>query len=230
MPRRPRTFIPNHPVHLVQRGHNQSQVFQGPKDAKSYLGWLEEASIRHGTMIHAYVLMPNHIHLVLTPKSESSLPEMMRHVNWRYSRYVNAEHQRSGSLWDGRYKACIIDPKNYFFSCCQYVELNPVRVGMTEDPSTYRWSSFKVNALGIDSALLTPHPLYLTLGDSREKRAAAYREIVSSDLTETTIEAIRSATLGGWALGDKSFEERVTRRAGQNMAPRGPGRPWPKKP
>jgi putative transposase len=167
--------------------------------------------------------------LLVSPKSEHSLPSAMRDVNWRYSRHVNATYDRTGSLWDGRYKACIVDAEDYFFACCRYVETNPLRTGIAQDPETYRWSSYKSNAHGVVNSILTPHPLYLNLGANSAACATAYRELFDQPLPESTVEAIRAATNGGWALGKVLFEARVTRHAGRNMAPRGPGRPWPKK-
>lgn len=229
MPRRPRVFLPGQPIHLIQRGHNRSRIFHGADDAKAYLKWLREACAKRGVALHAYALMPDHVHLLVTPKSEPSLPSAMRDVNWRYSRHANAAQGRTGSLWDGRYKACIVDAKEYFFACCRYVELNPLRIGIAQDPETYRWSSFKSNALGMINPILTPHPLYLSLGTNAAARAAAYLELFDQPLPESTVAAIRAATNGDWALGNNSFEARVTRHAGRNMTPRGPGRPWPEK-
>jgi len=153
----------------------------------------------------------------------------MRDLNWRYSRYANAAHNRTGSLWDGRYRACIVDAETYLLACCQYVESNPMRAGLTQDPATYRWSSYKANALASATQILTPHPLYLNLGATQESRAAAYRDICAAGLSNTMSAAIAAATNGDWALGKSSFEARIARHTGQNMTPRGPGRPWPKK-
>ena len=229
MPRRPRVFLPGQPIHLIQRGHNRSWVFHGAEDAKVYLEWLHDAAAKHGVAVHAYVLMINHIHLLVSPKSEQALPKAMRDLNWRYSRYANATHDRSGSFWDGRYKACIIDAESYFFACSCYIELNPVRAGLAKSPAAYRWSSCKANADGVANPLLAPHPLYLSLGATPAARATAYQDLLKDELPESKVEAIRIATNGGWALGRDSFETHVGRHAGRNMAPRGPGRPWHQK-
>lgn len=229
MARRPRVFLPGQPVHVIQRGHSRSQVFFGAEDAKTYLEWLHEASAKHGLAVHAYVLMPNHVHLLASPETEQSLPKALRDVNWRYSRYANAAHGRSGSFWDGRYKAAIVDTEHYFFACSRYVELNPVRAGLAKSTEAFRWSSYKANTGKATSDLLTPHKLYLDLGSTPAARASAYRELFEAALSEATIDAIRKATNGGWALGSDAFETRIGRVAGQNMAPRGPGRPWREK-
>ena len=229
MPRRPRVFLPGQPIHLIQRGHNRCQVFFGQDDAKAYLGWLQDAASKHGLYIHAYVLMTNHVHLLVSPASEQALPKALRDVNWHYTRHINAAHDRSGSLWDGRYKACIVEADTYLIACCRYIEFNPVRAGLAQGPASYRWSSHKANAEGATNPLLTPHPLYTKLGNTPADRAAAYREMCKAELPESTVHAIRTATNGGWALGKDAFAEKVGRHAGRNMAPRGPGRPWPQK-
>ncbi len=229
MPRRPRVFLPGQPVHLIQRGHNRSKVFHGPGDAKAYLSWLQEAAAKHGLDIHAYVLMPNHVHLLASPASEEALPKALHDVNWHYTRHINAAHNRSGSLWDGRYKACIVEADAYLMACSRYIEFNPVRAGLAPDPASYRWSSHKANAEGVANTLLTPHPLYIGLGATAAARAAAYRGICKDELPGATINAIRTATNGGWALGKDAFAAKIGEHAGHNMKPRGPGRPWPKR-
>src|SRR4051812_28660845 len=120
MPRPPRIFLPGHPLHVIQRGHNRGQVFFDPTDAKLYLGWLAEGAARHGIAVHAYVLMTNHVHLLVTPDTAQSLPMCMRHVNWRFSRYSNQVRRRTGALWEGRYKVCVIDADDYFLACSRY--------------------------------------------------------------------------------------------------------------
>ena len=229
MPRRPRVFLPGQPIYLTQRGHNRSQVFYGPDDAKIFLGWLQDAGNKHGLSFHAYVLMTNQIHLLVTPESEQALPKALRDVNWHYTRYINRAHNRSGSLWDGRYKACIVEAEIYFLACSHYIELEPVRAGIANEPESYRWSSHKANAEGEKNSLLTPHALYLRLGHSPETRSNAYKNFCKEELSETTVTAIRTATKGGWALGNDEFSGKVSNYAGCNMAPRGPGRPWPEK-
>ena len=132
MPRRPRIFVPGLPVHVIQRGNNRGQVFFGPKDAQKYLDWLREAAAEHGLAVHAYVLMTNHIHLLVSPETAHALPRAMRHVNWRYSRYINDTQSRTGSLWEGRYRASLIEADDYYFACSRYIELNPVRAGLVD--------------------------------------------------------------------------------------------------
>lgn len=225
MPRRPRVFLPGQPVHVIQRGNNRGKVFFGPNDAKRYLDWLQEAALEHGLAVHAYVLMTNHIHLLVSPETAHALPRAMRHVNWRYSRYVNDTQNRTGSLWEGRYRASLIEADDYYFACSRYIELNPVRAGLAKAPGAYRWSSYRANAEGKADALISPHQLYTDLGATSEARAEAYRGLFEGALSESSLGAIRDAVNGGWPLGTDSFRALVGRHAGQAISSRKRGRP-----
>ncbi len=226
MARRPRIFVPGHPVHVVQRGNNKGQVFFSSKDAESYLGWLKEAAVEHGLAVHAYVLMNNHVHMLLTPETAFSLPRAMRDLNWAYTRHVNQAQGRTGGLWEGRYKACVVNAEDYFFACSRYIELNPVRAGLAKTPGAYRWSSYKHNAEAKDDAVIRPHALYTAQGATPEARAAAYKTLFDGALGAETLEAIRAALNGGWALGKDAFRALVDRHAGRPLSsPRRRGRP-----
>lgn len=217
MPRIPRIFLPGHPLHVIQRGHNRGQVFFGQNDAKAYLGWLAEGAARYGVAVHAYVLMTNHVHLLVSPDTAQSLPMCMRHVNWRFSIRSNDVRERTGALWEGRYKACVIDADDYFLACSRYIELNPVRAGLAKDPAAYRWSSYRANAEGKDDPLLTPHPLY--------PGPKAYQSLFADALGADTLKSIRDSVNGGAALGSPGFVARMSRHAGRPMAVRRRGRP-----
>jgi len=225
MPRRPRVFLPGHPVHVIQRGNNRGQVFFDAAGAKQYLDWLSEAAAVHGIAVHAYVLMTNHIHLLVSPETAHSLPRAMKHVNWRYSRYVNDTQERTGSLWEGRYRASLIEADDYFFACSRYIELNPVRAGLAKAPGEYRWSSYKANAEGKADPLISPHALYTQLAAAPEGRPAAYAGLFEGAIPETTLGAIRDAINGGWPLGPERFAALVSRHAGKAVTPRKRGRP-----
>ena len=218
MPRRPRIFVPGHPVHVIQRGNNRGQIFFGGEDGKKYLDWLQEAAAEHGLAVHAYVLMTNHIHLLASPETSQSLPLAMRDVNWRYSRYVNDTQARTGTLWEGRYRASLLDSDSYFFSCTRYIEMNPVRAGLAATPGAYRWSSYKHNGEAKPDPVITPHPLYAALADTPEGRAEAYRAMFEGVLSETTLAAIRDTVNTGKPLGSESFTTFVNRHAGQLAA------------
>lgn len=204
-------------MHVVQRGNNRGQVFFRPGDAQMYLGWLQEGAAKHRVAVHAYVLMTNHIHLLVTPETAHGLPRAMRHVNWRYSRYANDSQERTGSIWEGRYRASLIEADSYFFACMRYIELNPVRAGMAKTPRDYRWSSYKANAEAKADPIIMPHALYTAMGETADARAAAYQSLFEGALPEDSLSAIRGAINGGWPLGPESFTGLVSRHAGQSM-------------
>ena len=160
MPRRPRVHLDNIPLHIVQRGHNRGACFFDDEDRHAYLGWLRDASQREHCKLHAYVLMTNHIHLLLTPEQATSVPHLIISVGRRYVQYINHTYGRTGILWDSRYKSSLVQADTYLLLCQRYIELNPVRAGMVSDPGDYPWSSYRANALGQANVILSPHPLY----------------------------------------------------------------------
>jgi len=190
-----------------------------------YRDWLAEAAARAGCAIHAYVLMTNHVHLLATPAHADSLPRMMQSLGRRYVRHINAAYRRSGTLWEGRYRAAPIDSEAYFLACCRYIELNPVRAGMVRRPRDYPWSSYRAHAFGAADALAAAHPLYRALGRSQAERQAEYRALFRGRLGEAFVAALRHATNGGWALGDERFQRAVAKAAGRRVAPLPLGRP-----
>lgn len=223
MARQPRIILPGQPHHVIQRGNNRSPIFFADKDYWRYLDWLGEESEKHECAIHAYVLMTNHVHLLVTPSRDDSISNMMQSLGRLYVRYINHKYQRSGTLWEGRFKSVLIDSEQYLFVCQRYIELNPVRAGMVNSPSAYRWSSYQANATGKANPLLTPHPLYLSLGKQSQNRQAAYRALFRSHLEDDTLTSIRTATNGGWPLGDERFKtaiENVLKRPA-TQGPRG---------
>jgi REP-associated tyrosine transposase len=167
MARLARIVLPGHSVHIIQRGNNRQAVFFAEEDYHNYLRTLGEAAAEGGCAIHAYALMTNHIHLLTTPAHENSLSLMMQSLGGRYVRYINRIYQRSGSLWEGRFKSSLIDSDRYLLICSRYIELNPVRAGMVDTPQDYPWSSYHRNALGHDDAIITPHFLYKQPSDSK---------------------------------------------------------------
>jgi putative transposase len=169
--------IPGHPLHVIQRGHLHAPCFFGDEDCVAYLGWLGRYASRYGCSVHAYVLMGNHVHLLLTPSRENGVAGLMRALGERYARYVCELHDRKGTLWEDRYRAFPVHAGRYLLSCMRYIELNPVRARVVEWPGQYRWSSFRANALGQDDALLTPHAHYSALGRGAGPRQAAYRAL-----------------------------------------------------
>ena len=223
MARLGRYFLPDQPLHVIQRGNNRQAIFFAAEDYARYRDWLAEAAARAGCAVHAYVLMTNHVHLLATPARADSLPRMMQLLGRRYVRHINAAYRRSGTLWEGRYRAAPIDSEAYFLACCRTIELNPVRAGMVRRPRGYPWSSYRAHAFGAADALAAAHPLYRALGRSAAERQAAYRALFRGGLGEAFVAALRHATNGGWALGDERFQRAVAKAAG--VAPLPLGRP-----
>jgi len=225
MARLPRFFAKGQPLHIIQRGNNRDAVFGSEPDYLFYLDCLERAAAEHGLSIHAYVLMTNHVHLLATPSDEQSVPKTLQSVGRRYVQYFNHTYRRTGTLWEGRYRATVIDAEGYLLTCMRYIELNPVRAqGMVEHPADYPWSSYRGNALGAQDSLLTPHEVYRRLGRSAEERQSAYRQLFRAQLSKADIEAIRRATNKAWALGSERFRARIEVLSGRRAAPLPKGR------
>lgn len=224
MARMPRYVLPGQPQHVIQRGNNRQPIFGADGDYNFYLEKLKEASDKHECDIHAYVLMTNHVHLLVTPHTKTSIGKMMQLVGRYYVQYFNYSYQRTGTLWEGRYKATLIDTEHYLLTCMRYIELNPVRAtGMADHPANYPWSSYQCNALGQQDSLITPHEQYIKLGVSDETRQAAYRDLFEAHLPEMTIEAIREATNKAWVLGDDRFKIRMEKLLKRSVESKGHG-------
>lgn len=219
MPRLPRYVLPGHPQHVIQRGNNRCPIFAADDDYGCFRHYLREACERHDCRIHAYVLMTNHVHLVMTPEKEDSLGRVLQSVGRRYVQYFNTTYRRTGTLWEGRYKATVIDTERYLLSCYRYVELNPVRASMVNHPGEYPWSSYAANALGKPDVLVTPHDLYQALGSCPDQRHKAYRALFEVHLDNKTLEEIRQATQKGWALGNDRFKEEIERLIQRRTCP-----------
>lgn len=209
MPRTARLIVAGMPCHIIQRGHNRSACFNSAADYRLYLKILEEQADSHQCAVHAYVLMTNHIHLLVTPEHSDGISMLMRYLNQKYVRYFNRRYERTGSLWEGRFKSCIIETDRYLLACYRYIEMNPVRAGMVNDPADYQWSSYMVNAGSRTSTLIKPHSGYLELGQSLSRRRENYRKLISEYLDEDTIHQIRVATNANSVFGSKTFEKRI---------------------
>ncbi len=188
-------------VHVIQRGNNKGRIFETAKDSGQFLAWLAEAAETYGLSVHAYVLMSNHFHLLATLESKDSLARAMQSLGIRYTRYFNAVNERSGTLYEGRYRACVIGRDDYFLGCSRYIEMNPVRAGMAASPEVYRWSSYKANAAGREDALVTPHDTYLRLGADDETRRAGYRALFDAP-SQAFDDMLRAATNRGIGLDE----------------------------
>jgi putative transposase len=224
MARLPRFVIPGQPQHVIVRGNNREAIFYADADYQFYLDKLKLACDKHGCDLHAYVLMTNHAHLLITPHNEESLAKALQMIGRYYVQYFNFTYQRTGTLFEGRYKATLIDSEHYLLSCYRYIELNPVRAAMVAHPSEYPWSSYAVNALGMDErVLLVPHSEYLLLGADASTRQAAYRALFKTRISEKTLEDIRESTNKSWVLGSDRFKAQIEAKTGRVTAPRARG-------
>ncbi len=209
----------------MQRGHNREPCFFREEDYLTYLHWLGEALKETSCSLHAYALMSNHVHLLLTPKRAAAVPKLIISLGRRYVQYINRQHRRTGTLWESRYKSSLIQAATYLLTGMRYIELNPVRAAMVDDPAHYRWTSYRANALGQTSLLLIPHPVYLALGADDHARRAAYRGLFRPPLDEATLGAIRLALNQSQPLGNGRFHAKIERMTGQRREARPRGRP-----
>jgi putative transposase len=193
MPRNPGFIIPGVPVHVVQRGRCKDPVFYDEADYQNYLKWLKEAAERYRCQIHAYVLMTNHIHLLAIPSEQSGITRLMQYVWRHYVPYINRTYGGSGSIWEGRYKASLVQEETYLLACMRYIELNPVRANMVKQPGQYRWSSFHRNGLGQNDDLIDAHSLYLSLGKTDQERQTAYKALFKLSIEDIETNYIRKA-------------------------------------
>ena len=228
MARQPRIDIAGYPQHLIQRGNNRQACFFSDEDRRCYLNWVQSSAKKYGACVHAYVLMSNHVHLLATGRHRGALGSMMQSLGRRYVRYVNSKYNRTGTLWEGRFKSSLIESDRYLLACYRYIELNPVRAGIVRFPNQYRWSSYHFNANGCNCELVTPHETYLSLGESRAARQAAYRQLFLESVDNDEIAAIRNHVNRGRVLGSASFKEQVETETGCCARVRAPGRPQKK--
>lgn len=181
MPRKPRFNLPGDPLHLVQRTHHRMLCFFTDEDRRYYLKSLHDSCKRYRLDIHAYVLMPDHVHLLVTPRDKCSASRVIHTLAYKYDCYFNAIHQKSVTLWDGCFEASVVQDERYFLMCSRYIELTPVRCGIVIRPGDYVWSSYRSNALGEKNPLLTPHTTYLALGRQIARRRVSYRKLFEVD-------------------------------------------------
>jgi putative transposase len=226
MARLPRLTLPGYPHHVIQRGNNRQAIFACAADYRVMLDLLEEKSKKFDVLVHAYVLMSNHLHLLATPQAADGLPKMMQAVGRSYVRYFNDTQKRSGTLWEGRYKSTVIQAARYLLACMVYIDLNPVRAGLVMQPQDYPWSSY-LHYLGVRTdRLITPHALYWELGNTPFAREAAYAELVQSGINLVQQAALTDATLSGWALGGPDFVADLQKRTERRVTKSGAGRPF----
>ncbi|MFO7579948.1 transposase [Nitrosomonas halophila] len=219
------------PQHVMQRGNNRQVCFADEQDLAAYAHWLTEASRKYQVDVHAWVFMTNHIHLLCTPQVENAVSRMMQTLGRQFVRYFNSRYQRTGTLWEGRYKSCLVQEEIYLLALYRYIELNPVRAGIVEQPSDYVWSSYASNAQGKVSELCTPHALYVALGNAESERQARYRQLFEQHVEGELLTEIRQTLNKGLALGNERFKAEIEKLTGRRVTARKAGRPvgWRKK-
>jgi putative transposase len=225
MARQPRLTLPDYPHHIIQRGNNKQAIFGGAADYQALLTLLLEAARLHKVAIHSYVLMTNHLHLLATPQDDVGLPLMMQHVGRSYVRLFNKTHQRTGTLFEGRYKSTLIQTERYLLACMAYIDLNPVRAGMVAQPQDYPWSSYGYYAGLRSDPLVTPHPHFWNLGNTPFAREAAYVSLVQAGVSSADERALTNTALRSWALGDEDFLAALEKSTQRRVRPGQKGRP-----
>ncbi len=225
MPRQPRLDLAGVPQHIVQRGNDRQPCFFQDIDHVRYLGELREICLREKCAVHAYVLMTNHVHLLMTPSAQGQVARVMQSLGRRYVRYVNDRYRRTGTLWEGRYKACLVDSEAYLLRCYRYIELNPLRARMVANPADYRWSSFACNALAIADSLIRPHLSYLSLGSNVAERCSAYQALVAQAITPDELDGIRLHLQRQYAYGTERFHAAIEAQLSRRAGPAKIGRP-----
>lgn len=219
MARQPRFVLPGHPQHIIQRGNNRQPTFFADEDYHYYLSCLKDALQYADCALHAYVLMTNHVHLLLSPSDQTGIAKALQHVGRRYVRYINHSYRRTGTLWEGRYKSTLVDSERYLLTCYRYIELNPVWANMVNHPGDYPWSSYAAHALGQPTILLQDHGVYLALGRTLAARQQVYRSLFAGHIDEKTLVQIRDSTNKGWILGDTQFREEVEAMLKRRVSP-----------
>jgi putative transposase len=225
MPRRPRLQAAGLPVHIIQRGNNRQACFFTDEDRLFFLEHLARIAKRFSCSLHAYVLMTNHFHLLLTSDLENGPSLLMKFLGQRYVQYANRAYRRTGSLWEGRFRSSLVQSSRYVLACYRYIEMNPVRANMVRHPGDYSWSSYSTNADGKAVSWLKPHGEYLALGLEEESRLAAYRALFVTELDLHLIRRIRLSTHGGYAIGSSRFRDDIECVLKRRATPRNSGRP-----
>lgn len=225
MPRLPRLILPGHAHHIIQRGNNRQAIVHDDADRRIFLSLLREVARQHRVAIHAYVLMDNHIHLLATPEAEEGVSRMMQALGRRYVLSFNQRHQRTGTLWEGRFRAALVSGERYFLACLRYIELNPVRAGLVADPAEFAWSSARHHLGGVPDPLIVEHPLYWAFGNTPFERESAYRELVAQGISDEERQSITQTTLRGWPLAEAEGLKGLEANLNRFVTPRRRGRP-----
>ncbi len=225
MARLPRYTITNQLQHIILKGRDGRQVFIEEEDYRYFRDCLDAAAYNYGLKVHAYVLMPDHVHILATPGQDYSVSRAVQSIGRNYVQYFNESYGGDGTLWDGRYRATVVDDKQYLLTCCRYIELNPVRAGLVKHPRDYRWSSYAFNADGKPDEMLSAQRQYLKLGTCNKDRSRAYRALFRQKIETDTTRNITESTLKGWALGDTNFAHKIEKLSGRRATQLPKGRP-----
>ena len=209
MARRPRFCPAGFPTHIIQRGNNRQAIFTCDDDLAAYAHWLAEGAERFRVSVHGWVFMTNHVHLLATPSHDESFSKLMQFLGRLYVRRFNYKYGRSGTLFEGRFKSCIVQDDRYLLDCLRYIELNPVRAGLVRDPGDYRWSSYRAHAFGVEAGLWSPHDLYLQLAGDKTQRQLVWRKLIKVALGNELIAKVRHCANTGLVLGTEVFREQV---------------------
>jgi putative transposase len=228
MARQPRLTVAGYPHHVIQRGNDRQAIVRDDADREKLWALLAEQSAIFKVAIHAYVVMDNHLHLLATPQTDEGLPKLMQAVGRSYVRYFNLRHQRTGTLWEGRYRSNLIESERYLLACMVYIDLNPVRAGMVQEPADYKWSSHRHCIGQLSDKLVTPHALFWGLGNTPFAREAAYLSLVQAGLAAAEKEKLTRSALSGWALGSPRFVAELKELTPRRLLPGKAGRPFKK--
>ena len=226
MARQPRLIVPQQPHHVIQRGNDRQVIFREQADYQKFLVWLKESAHFYEVAIHAYVLMPNHLHLLATPNDATGLALMMQKVGRFYVPWFNHKYERTGGLFEGRFRTSLIDTDRYFMTCSRYIELNPVRAHMVAGPGDYAWSSYAHHAGVRVDTLVADHALFWALGNTPFQREAAYMDMVQQGLSTEEVEFITRSILKNQPLGSNGFKTDLERKTQRQMLPAKRGRPF----
>lgn len=219
MPRKPRIIVAGHPHHVIIRGVNREPIFYREFDYRKYLEILLSVSQANDCSIHAYVLMTNHVHLLITPTRSISIGKAIQSLGCRYVYYFNSGYRRTGTLWEGRYKSLLVESETYLLACQRYIEMNPVRAGMVSQPGRYPWSSYRHNAIGEFNPLITKHALYQELASDASARQSAYRSLFDAPYDAAEISQIRNLTNREWVLGSDRFKKQIQKKLNRRIEP-----------
>lgn len=226
MARQSRLVLPNYPHHIVQRGNDRQPIFRDEADYRRFLDWLKESARFYRVAIHAYVLMPNHLHLLATPADGEGLAQMMQKLGRLYVPWFNQKYGRSGGLFEGRFRTSLLESERYLLACSRHIELNPVRAQLASTALDYPWSSYAHHAGAGHDATVSDHSLYWALGNTPFQREAAYIELVEQGATSDETNAISQAVLKGQPLGSDAFKVELERKTKRQILPAKRGRPF----